>query len=49
LYDPNALHVFEESVLVIPLVVMEEVDPFDPDLNDTGRNARHVSRAVHQL
>jgi PhoH-like ATPase len=48
-YDPNALDVFEKNVRVISRVVIEEVDPLNPDLNDTGRNARHVSRAVHQL
>ncbi len=49
LYDPNALNVFGENDLVIPLVVIEEIDKFKKDLNDTGRNARTVSRTLDEL
>jgi PhoH-like ATPase len=49
LYDPNSLNVFEKNNLVIPLVVIEEIDKFKKDLNDTGRNARQVSRVLDEL
>ena len=49
LYDPNALEVFEDNDLVIPITVIEEVDRFKKDLNETGRNARMVSRRLDEL
>ena len=49
LYDPNALEVFEDNELVIPITVIEEVDRFKKDLNETGRNARLVSRRLDEL
>jgi len=49
LYDPNALEVFEDNELVIPITVIEEVDRFKKDLNETGRNARMVSRRLDEL
>jgi PhoH-like ATPase len=45
LYDPKALEVFDEHELVIPITVIEEIDRFKKDLNETGRNARTVSRS----
>jgi PhoH-like ATPase len=49
LYDPNAINVFKEHVLVIPIIVIEEIDKFKKDLNETGRNARAVSRRLDDL
>jgi PhoH-like ATPase len=49
LYDPNAIEVFEDNDLVIPITVIEEVDRFKKDLNETGRNARMVSRRLDEL
>jgi PhoH-like ATPase len=49
LYDPNALGVFEEHDVVIPMTVIEEIDRFKKDLNETGRNARSVSRMLDGL
>lgn len=49
LYDPNSLFVFKEHELVIPITVIEEIDRFKKDLNETGRNARHVSRHLDAL
>jgi PhoH-like ATPase len=49
LYDPNSLYVFHNSDLVIPITVIEEVDRFKKDLNDTGRNARTFSRRMDEL
>ena len=49
LVDPNALMVFHGHHVVIPIVVIEEVDRFKKDLNETGRNARQVSRMLDKL
>jgi len=49
LYDANSLNVFDEHDLVIPITVVEELDRFKKDLNDTGRNARNVSRQLDRL
>ncbi|MCB9778345.1 MAG: PhoH family protein [Alphaproteobacteria bacterium] len=49
LYDPGALKVFDDNDLVIPITVIEEIDRFKKDLNETGRNARLVSRELDKL
>lgn len=49
LYDPNAIFGFEDHDVVIPMTVIEEVDRFKKDLNETGRNARTVSRILDGL
>ena len=49
LFDPNALNVFEDNDLVIPITVIEEIDQFKKDLNETGRNARTISRHLDAL
>ena len=49
LYDPNAIFKFEEHDVVIPIVVIEEVDRFKKDLNETGRNARQFGRHLDGL
>jgi len=49
LFDPNAMGVFEANDLVIPITVIEEVDRFKKDLNETGRNARLISRRLDEM
>lgn len=49
LYDPRALQAFDQHDVVLPITVIEEVDRFKRDLNETGRNARTVSRFIDQL
>jgi PhoH-like ATPase len=49
LYDPGSLQVFEEHDLVLPITVIEEIDKFKRDLNETGRNARTISRMLDRL
>jgi PhoH-like ATPase len=46
LHDAQALLRFEDNDVVIPMTVIEEIDRFKKDLNETGRNARQVSRIV---
>jgi hypothetical protein len=40
LYDPQALSRFEDNSIIIPITVIEEIDRFKKDMNETGRNAR---------
>jgi PhoH-like ATPase len=49
LYDPGSLQAFGEHDLVLPITVIEEIDKFKRDLNETGRNARTISRFVDSL
>lgn len=49
LYDPNALRAYHGHDIVIPISVIEEIDRFKKDLNETGRNARTVSRFLDGL
>lgn len=49
LHDPHALYRFEKNLIVIPITVIEEIDKFKKDMNETGRNARHVSRLLDKL
>ncbi|MBJ6727529.1 PhoH family protein [Geomesophilobacter sediminis] len=49
LYDPQALNRFEDNSIIIPITVIEEIDRFKKDMNETGRNARQVSRLMDSL
>lgn len=49
LFDPNAIHVFDEHDLMIPIVVIEEIDRFKKEMSEVGRNARTFSRKVDEL
>ena len=49
LFDCNAILGFGVHDIVIPIVVIEELDRFKKDLNDLGRNARTFSRLVDSL
>lgn len=49
LHDPGAIFSFEDSGVVIPIYVIEEIDNFKKDLSELGRNARHVARHLDAL
>jgi PhoH-like ATPase len=49
LHNPNAIHMFEDNEIVIPLSVIEELDRFKKNNDDTGRNARQVIREIDRL
>ena len=49
LHDPNSILHFQEHDVVIPIVVIEEVDHFKKDQTEVGRNARSVSRMLDRL
>lgn len=49
LTDPRALLAFEENDVVLPFIVLEELDRHKIKLDETGANARNVSRQIHDL
>ena len=49
LQDPKSIFAFEEHDLVIPMTVIEEIDTFKKNVDETGRNARAVSRYLDDL
>lgn len=46
LHDPQAIFKFSDNTVILPLTVIEEIDNFKKDQNETGRNARQVSRMI---
>lgn len=49
LYDPNALFVFGDNEVVLPLGVIEEIDDQKKRVDEVGRNSRCVARALDNL
>ncbi len=49
LHDPQALFKFKDNDIVIPILVIEEIDRFKKELSELGRNARQFSRYMDQL
>ncbi|MEM7174598.1 MAG: PhoH family protein [Chlamydiota bacterium] len=49
LYDPDAVKKFEGHDVVIPLVVLEELDKMKRLTSELGKNARHVIRFLGAL
>jgi PhoH-like ATPase len=49
LHDPEALNAFEENHVVIPLVVIEEIDSQKKRQDEVGRSARRVAHHLDDL
>lgn len=49
LQSPYALFHFEENDVVIPAVVLEELDRFKKDASELGANARETSRILDEM
>ncbi len=49
LHSPYALYSFEDNNIVIPEVVLEELDKFKKDNTELGANSRHVARLIDGL
>lgn len=49
LSDPNSLQAFEENDLIIPMVVLEELDRHKSRPDEVGRGAREVSRSLDDM
>lgn len=49
LHDPAALFAFEEHDVIVPMVVLEELDRHKKGVADLARNARQVTRSLDEL
>lgn len=49
LHDPKAIFAFQEHEVIIPAVVLEEIDSKKRNADEIGRNARYVSRLLDAL
>ncbi len=48
LHDPKSIFAFEDNDVVVPIVVIEELDKFKKGVDEIGRNARQVSRILDE-
>lgn len=49
LHSPQAIYAFNEHTVVIPEVVLEELDRFKSETSERGANSRQVSRIIDGL
>ncbi len=49
LHDPQALMRFADNDVIIPMVVIEELDNFKTSADERGKNARLISRHLDEL
>ncbi|QQK80651.1 PhoH family protein [Salicibibacter cibi] len=49
LQDPRALFSFKENDVLVPAIVLQELDAKKKHMNEIGRNAREVARLLDQL
>lgn len=49
LFDPQAIFKFGNNDVVIPIVVIEEIDRFKRDMGENGRHARMFSRCIDEM
>ena len=49
LHNPASLFAFADNHVVIPMVVLEELDKFKSASNELGQNSREVARALDRL
>jgi len=49
LYDKNSITAFQDNVLLIPLVVLDELDRFKDKKGLIGENARYINRFLDNL
>ncbi|RKD24075.1 hypothetical protein BEP19_06605 [Ammoniphilus oxalaticus] len=49
LQDPDAIYSFQDNEVIIPAVVLEEIDSKKRYMDEIGRNARYVARTMDSL
>ncbi len=49
IHDPTALHRFDEHEVVLPIVVLEEMDKVKRGFDELARNVREVSRELDEI
>src|SRR5260221_393914 len=47
--DPNSIFSFQEHNVIIPMVVLEELDGQKTRQDEVGRSARHINRTLDDL
>ena len=47
--DPNAIHAFDDNIVLIPTQVLEELDNHKNDSGDRGYNVRRAIRNLNAL
>lgn len=49
LHNPASLYMFDDNHVIIPFTVLEELDKFKKNNDDTGRNSREVIRQLDRI
>ena len=49
IHNPHAMFSFKDNIVVIPIIVIEEIDNFKKGLDEKGRNARQIGRYLDKL
>ncbi len=49
IHNPEAMYLFEDNIVVIPITVIEEVDRFKKGVDEKSRNARQIGRHLDAL
>lgn len=49
LSDPNAISAFDDNNLIVPMVVLEELDRHKSRSDEVGANARHINRTLDEM
>lgn len=49
LSDTNSIYAFQDNDIIIPMIVLEELDRFKTRQDEVGRNAREISRIFDDL
>jgi PhoH-like ATPase len=49
LFDPQALFKFGNNDIIIPIVVIEEIDRFKREMSENGRHARQFTRLIDDM
>ena len=49
LHESTAIYQFQDNLVIIPMIVIEELDTFKKEQDETGRNSRQFSRIVDTL
>lgn len=47
--DPSSITKFEDNFVIIPIVVLEEIDSFKKGSDEKSRNARHLTRTLDKI
>lgn len=49
LHDPHAIYAFDDNDIVIPMIVLEEIDSKKDRMDEVGSNARRTCRILDEL